>query len=239
MVNNDAVGALAGGTFTTNGMVLIAGTGSIAYSMREDMPRPMRVGGWGYLFGDEGSGFAIGSNALKVIACKHDRGEGERDLLTDHILKKLELTSPEQLITCIYEDHYPRKIIASLAKHVIYLAEQGEAAATKIIQQALASLVGLVITILRSDEKSKQLPLVISGGLFQSIYFKRQFEKNLRREGVTQQIIAPDFPPVVGSYICALLHVGLVITDEMKSDITDSWREVDYHHYGGRANEKY
>ncbi|KAA0548416.1 hypothetical protein FZW96_07530 [Bacillus sp. BGMRC 2118] len=222
-VENDAVGALASGTKAKNGIVLIAGTGSIAYSVRSDIGKTTRVGGWGYLLGDEGSGYSIGNHALKMILRSFDGRDEKKEAITEHILNHLGLERPEQLITFIYEDPYPRKVIASIAKHVIFLAEQNEQHATVIIQHAMDQLIELVSSIVRQDEVHATLPLVISGGLFQSAYFRKVFEQSMRMKGYTLPIIVPKYPPVVGAYMCALLQNDLIITDEIEQNITNSW----------------
>jgi len=223
-VANDAVAALAAGTNTKNGIVLIAGTGSIAYSITNRMAKPSRIGGWGYLIGDEGSGFDIGNRALRMIMRSHDGRDAKREKLTGFILEQIGLESPEQLITFIYEDPYPRKLIASIAKHVVSLAEQGEPNAEAIIQHAIWELFELVAPIIRQE--SCNYPLVLSGGLFHSSFFKKTFEKEMRMKGFTIPIIFPKYPPVVGSYISALIQCGEVITREVEHNINKTWNSA-------------
>jgi N-acetylglucosamine kinase-like BadF-type ATPase len=225
-IGNDAVGSLAAGTRTKNGIVLIAGTGSIAYAVREGLAKPIRVGGWGYLLGDEGSGYDIGSQALKMIMRSYDRRDPVKTELSEYILGQFGLTSAEQLITFIYENPYPRRLIASVAKYVITLAEQGEKNARDIIQNAINSLVELLISIGKDDEESKMSPLVVSGGLFNSAYFKEVFENTIRFTGINSNLIIPKYPPVIGAYICALLQTGEKITDEVEHNIDSSWEKA-------------
>lgn len=226
VIANDAVGALAAGTKSKMGIVVIAGTGSICYSVENDNVKPIRVGGWGYLLGDEGSGYDIGIKALKTIVRVHDGRDQKNDAFTGYIIGKLGLDHAEQLVTYIYENEYPRKLIASVAKHVMSLAEQGEPRAVEIIEQAIDSLVEMVCSMADRDVKNKELSLVISGGLFHSAYFKRAFENKVRLKGFDQEIILPTYPPVVGSYICALLQNGVAITDEVEQNINKSWGKI-------------
>lgn len=225
-VVNDAVGALTAGTRTKTGMVLIAGTGSIAYSVKDGNARPARVGGWGYLLGDEGSGYDIGNQALKMILRSYDGRDDEKEMLTRYILEQVGLESPDQLVTFIYEDPYPRKLIADVAKHVILLAEHGESNAKQVIQHAIDHLVELVKSMVRNNSECNVLPLVIAGGLFSSPYFKEVFERSMRMNGCNQSIIAPQYPPIVGSYMCALLQNGEIITDQVEQNINDSWQRA-------------
>jgi N-acetylglucosamine kinase-like BadF-type ATPase len=226
VVENDAVGALAAGTCSKNGTVVIAGTGSIAYFIRDDLAKPIRVGGWGYLFGDEGSGYDIGSKALRKILRFHDGRETPNEGFTEYILASLGLTNPEQLITFIYENSYPRQVISSIAKHVLEVAEQGNPTAQGLIEDAAEALTQLVFSIYRSDAKSMEYPLVVSGGLFASDFFKKQFEMAMEGRGFEQNIIVPEYPPVIGSYLCALLQDGKALTEEIKQNIHQSWRET-------------
>ncbi|MFO1442358.1 hypothetical protein KDN24_03785 [Bacillus sp. Bva_UNVM-123] len=229
-VANDAVAALAAGTKGQNGIVLIAGTGSIAYSVSDGLSKPIRVGGWGYLIGDEGSGYHIGNEALRMITRSYDGIEDKREAFTKDILEKMGLETAEQLITFIYEDPYPRKLIASIADHVITLAERDEPHAAGIIQSAIEQLVHLVIAIMNKDKESLDYPLVISGGLFQSDYFRMGFEQTLRLKGCSLPIILPKYPPVVGSYMSAIIQSGKTITANMEQNIDHFWRKKNESH---------
>src|SRR5690606_36354101 len=84
VVVNDALVALTAGAGEGAGLVIIAGTGSIAYG-REGEGRAARAGGWGYLLGDEGGGFWIGRAALSAVVRQFD-GRGPATRLTDLIL---------------------------------------------------------------------------------------------------------------------------------------------------------
>jgi N-acetylglucosamine kinase-like BadF-type ATPase len=224
-VENDAVGALAAGTGSKTGTVLIAGTGSIAYSIRGDLAMPIRVGGWGYLFGDEGSGYEIGSKALQKIACFHDGREEEDKAFINHILAQLGLSSPAELITFIYENSYPRQVIALIAKFVLELAQRGNPTAKNLINDAANALTQLVFAIYRNDFKSAEYPLVVSGGLFESDFFKKQFETMMTIAGFEQTIIVAQYPPVIGSYICALLQDSKELTEEIEQNIRTTWEK--------------
>src|SRR5699024_6065353 len=80
-IDHDALAALASGSFGDSGMVLIAGTGSIAYNFSSDFKKISRVGGWGYIFGDEGSGFDIGRKAITSVLKQLD-GRGKETVLS-------------------------------------------------------------------------------------------------------------------------------------------------------------
>lgn len=223
MVMNDCLAPIAAATKNREGLVLIAGTGSIAHYFKKD-GSSIRAGGWGYLLGDEGSGYDIGNHALRRVLKYHDGRSYEGDALCASVLEHFGLKHPMELITHIYEASYPRKIIAGLGRRVIELAMSGNREALDIMTLAIRELESLLSAIHEKDEESRNSPLVISGGLFQSDFFKQAFESTIRRAGVIQTIIHPDYPPVIGAYICALLERIGHIPIKIEKNITKSWQ---------------
>ncbi len=215
-VRNDAYGALASGTFSTEGTVLIAGTGSIAYALDTDGSR--RAGGWGYLFGDEGSGYDIGQHALRTVAMMHDGRTTVDKAFCDELLSYLKLTSVPEMITAIYEDSYARMKIASIAEVVIALAEKQNPTALGLIQHAYRKLSELIDAIeVRSGR------LVICGGLMESSFFRNGFLAEVRESGVSN-VSFPTLSPAVGACICALIVNGEPITEERKANLLSSYQ---------------
>ncbi|QHA93491.1 BadF/BadG/BcrA/BcrD ATPase family protein [Bacillus sp. N1-1] len=214
-VRNDAYGALASGTFSMEGTVLIAGTGSIAYAL--DVSGSRRAGGWGYLFGDEGSGYDIGQHALRTVAMMHDGRAITDEAFCREVLSFLKLRYAPEIITAIYEDSYARMKIASLAEVVIDLAEKQNSTALGLIQHAYRKLSELIDVIeIRSGR------LVVCGGLMQSTFFQDGFVKEVRKSGVSN-VFFPTLSPAVGACICALIVNGEPITEERKSNLMSSY----------------
>src|SRR5918994_1138682 len=100
LVVNDALIALVAGAGDRPGVVVVSGTGSIAYG-RDARGRAARSGGGGYLLGDEGGGFWIGRAALVAVVRQFD-GRGPRTMLTEMVLSEMHLQTPPQLIHAIY-----------------------------------------------------------------------------------------------------------------------------------------
>ncbi|MCA0986925.1 N-acetylglucosamine kinase [Guptibacillus algicola] len=219
-VTNDAYGAIASGTFSLEGTVLIAGTGSIAYSISRNKPS-IRAGGWGYLFGDGGSGYAIGRQALNVLTEMHDNIREKDEAFVRSMLSFLTLKNASEIITSIYEDGYPRLKIASLAKCVIMLGEQHNPIALRILDDACEALLKLV-KVVHDDTKS----IVLCGGLFQSELFRETFERKLEKSFAKLKVIYPELSPAVGACICALLTNSL-ITERMKKNLTSSYNKIE------------
>ena len=98
------------------GVVLVSGTGSIAYGVNRHGVAA-RAGGWGSSLGDEGSGYWIGRRALAAVVRDAD-GRGPRTALTPMVLAHFDLERPEQLVAEIYDNVTGRRAIASLGATV-------------------------------------------------------------------------------------------------------------------------
>ena len=223
LITNDALPALVSGTFSLNGLVVIAGTGSIAYLVQEDGARTTRSGGWGYLFGDDGSGYHIGNEALRYVSKHYDAfgEEAQKEPLTQAVLQHYNLQSPFEIVTAVYGHENPRIAISSLAQPVLELAQQNYAPAIKIIQQAVNGLVELLSTVFRREKEARNLPIVLCGGLFSNKLFYESFKEAMQAFG--NELYIPSFPPVVGSYLNALLSKEIELTPELKKEVIKSW----------------
>ncbi|MCR8632924.1 N-acetylglucosamine kinase [Paenibacillus radicis (ex Xue et al. 2023)] len=218
-VYNDAITALAAGTFGERGMVLISGTGSICCGFDPATDEYIRVGGWGYVFGDEGSGFDLGKRGLQAVMKAYD-GRTAPTLLTDKILARLSLASPDKLITAIYEADNMRAKVASLSPAVFEAAKEGDAAAEFIVSEAVRELAALAAaTHCKLKHGTDKTPLILSGGVFQEPYFLEAFTEWPQIRALSLDIRCLNVPPVIGSYYFAVKQAGLLITPEMINTI--------------------
>ena len=154
----DQVIALNGALEGRPGIALIAGTGSICFG-KNAAGQFARSGGWGHLIGDEGSGYALGRDALTAVARAWD-GWGERTLLSELLASELGLDDQKKIISYTYGGDKSR--IAALSRLVTRLvgtvAKQLELEAPEV-----AMLGGLLEneTMLRAQfqaEMAKQYP---------------------------------------------------------------------------------
>ena len=168
LVVNDALIALVAGAGDRPGVVLVAGTGSIAYGTRAD-GRAARAGGWGYLLGDEGGGFWIGRASLAAVVRQFD-GRGPATQLTELVLQQLKLANPTELIYEIYERDIYRHNIAALAPLVQRAMDDGDAVAADILNRAGAELGSAAASVIaRLDMRGEQFPTVLAGGIFRGL----------------------------------------------------------------------
>jgi N-acetylglucosamine kinase-like BadF-type ATPase len=168
VVVNDALVALVAGAGEQAGVVVVAGTGSIAYG-RDAGGRAARAGGWGYLLGDEGGGFWIGRAALSAVVRQFDQ-RGPATLLTDLVLKQMQLSTPAEVIHAIYDRGLQRHAIAGLAGVVQRATEAGDAVAGEILDRAASELAAAAASVVtRLGMRGDVFPTVLAGGIFMGI----------------------------------------------------------------------
>jgi N-acetylglucosamine kinase-like BadF-type ATPase len=213
-IDNDAITALYSGTWGKPGIVLIAGTGSIAYGVSGKGNR-YRVGGWGYLLGDEGSGFDLGKRAVTAVLRQFD-GRGEETLLTGMVLQHFGVHVPADLISLLYGSANPRKRIAEAGKLLLQAAEQGDPLSLRLLDQAADELIELVLTCEKSMEE--RLPIVLAGGMLSAGRLQRLVAERLQAAG--REAIISALPPVAGALIIALRHAGVSVTDAVRRNMT-------------------
>lgn len=161
-VVEDAEIALRAAVGKGDGAVLVAGTGSIAYAhVGADT---YRVGGYGHLVGDDGSGFAIGRAVLAQMLRWYD-GRAPHSELFDAIGARLQVDNAQQLVNRIYGEAHPVAAIAAVAPLVLERASAGERIATRIVQGAALELVDLVKALVKRAKIAGEIPLVFAGGL--------------------------------------------------------------------------
>lgn len=144
------------------GILLIAGTGSIAFG-RTARGRTARVGGWGSLLGDEGSGYALGLAALRASLRAYD-GRGEPTSLLPTIMRRLLLDSADELIH--WAAAATKAEIAALAPTVIDAAAAGDPVARRCRDLAAHELVEHLRTLASTLAPWSEPPLLaLAGGL--------------------------------------------------------------------------
>ena len=203
---HDAAPLLAAGTPDGTGIAVIAGTGSLAFG-RNSAGQTARAGGWGHLFGDEGSGYAMALAGLTAVAKSLD-GRGESTQLRDGILQELNITDPSDLISTVYPHRDDRTWLASLAKPVLAAAAAGDAVARRIVTQAAEDLAAMVEALARTlDLAAGDFPLALGGGIL--IHFdlvQQLLLKSLVDHGLNPAPVKTVAEPVAGAVLLATLQ---------------------------------
>jgi N-acetylglucosamine kinase-like BadF-type ATPase len=180
---SDVLPILAAGTPNCCGIAVISGTGSIAFGRAAD-GRTKRCGGWGYLLGDEGSGYSVGrgalSHTLRELECETVWSPNS---LTEAVVAKLQVKSVTDLTRAVYTSGDPRSFIASLAPVVVEAAEHGDQKAESILDWAATELAELIArTADLMDGSDAPIPLAIGGGfLVRSHRLREQLLEWLRK----------------------------------------------------------
>ena len=204
LVTHDGAIALAGATAGQPGVIVIAGTGSFAYG-RNAAGREMRAGGWGYVFGDEGSAFDIVRQALRR-ALRHADGGGPPTALTALLLEATQSSDPNHMLHRFYTADWPRARIAQLAPTIDQAAQDNDAAAIEILNAAAHALAGLALGLCaRLFPGHAEVPLAWVGGVFRSQLLLRQFQELCRGRAHCQ---APLHEPAMGALIEAYALAG-------------------------------
>ena len=160
LIVNDALIALEAGAPGAAGLVIIAGTGSIAYG-RDDRGRAARAGGWGYVLGDEGSGYWLGRQALRAVVRAAD-GRGPETRLTERILAHYRVQRPQDLVEHIYVGGTRPAAIAALAREVEAAVADGDSMAEYIIDVGARELAAAAASVARALRLSR-CPVLLSG----------------------------------------------------------------------------
>jgi N-acetylglucosamine kinase-like BadF-type ATPase len=218
--DNDMVAGWAGSLAGADGINVIAGTGSMTYGERAG--RGTRVGGWGELFGDEGSAHWIGIEALRAFSRMSD-GRAPRTALHGRLRAALGVTADLDAVDVVFRVwQRSRGRIAGLAPIVTELAEAGDPAASDIVERAAGELVELVDATRRElgFAAGEQVPVSYSGGLFGSAALRAHFLAGLSRLSPDYSPRAPLFPSHVGAALHAARLAGHPLTAQAIARLT-------------------
>lgn len=175
LVTHDAMIALAGATGGEPGIVVISGTGSIAFGQNA-RGETARAGGWGYVFGDEGGAFDIARQGLRAVL-REQEGWGPRTPLTPAFLEACGAADANEMLHLFYTPEWPRARVATLAKTVNRIAEEGDPIAAGVMNNAAQQL-AMTAGAVRGQLFAEGDAVIVSGvgGVFESSLVAARFE---------------------------------------------------------------
>lgn len=201
--------------------VVISGTGSMALRRNTD-GSVSHAGGWGYILGDEGSGYSIGLSGIKA-AIRAAEGSEDKTLLTEECLSYFATDNIYDLIDLYYDKTVSRKTTAAFAKNVISLAEKGDKTAVAIVRNE-AKLLSRTVSALLIDAV-RTIPIGLWGGIFQhNKYFCDIFSDYLRENDFTNVKLI-NFTPEVGAIFACCKEENIEIVDIIKNNILSSYKD--------------
>jgi N-acetylglucosamine kinase-like BadF-type ATPase len=206
--DNDMVCGWAGSLALADGINVVSGTGSISYGRHGE--RSARVGGWGELFGDEGSGYWVGVRALQTASQMSD-GRLEAGPLLTLLRERLELATDLDLIdVTLNRWRSDRGRVAGLSRLVVEAARLGDAEAGQILVDAAAELARLVESTRARLQFATEdtVKVSYSGGMFTVREVVAGFGQALAGSTVSYALSPPQLPPVVGAALYAASLAG-------------------------------
>ena len=209
LLSHDAFIALSGAHAGQPGIITIAGTGSISFG-RNAAGQVTRVGGWGYVFGDEGGGFDLTRQALRA-ALRMEEGWGPPTALRQALLQAGDARDANELMHKFYTQQYPRPRIAALSPLVDQAANAGDLVAQGILDEAAQLLAGLTsATRGRLFPPGECVRVAYIGGVFKSARLRDRFRTLLERDG-RHTVTPPLYGPTAGALLEAYRLAGLSV----------------------------
>jgi N-acetylglucosamine kinase-like BadF-type ATPase len=204
VVVNDALIALVAGAKDAPGIVIIAGTGSIAYG-RSQNGDAARAGGCGHMLGDEGSGYWIGREALGAVMRAAD-GRGPATALSADVLAHFSISDLSQLPRIVYDDEQPRTSVAALGPLVQHASMRGDAVASRILERAADELVLAATSVAtRLAMRGDAFTVFLAGGVFRVVpWLADELPRRLVEVAPRCQVQRLEEEPAVGAVWLAL-----------------------------------
>ncbi|MBE9096305.1 N-acetylglucosamine kinase [Tychonema sp. LEGE 07203] len=204
VICSDCAIALVGGTGQEVGIAVIAGTGSIVFGQNRQ-GQTKRVGGWGYILGDEGSGYDIAVGGLQA-ALKFYDGRQESTALAERFQTHLGLNNLEELVEVVYRRGWGVPEIAALAPIVDRAAAEGDRVAEGIIDSAVAKLTFSTKTAISAlFSPTEEFEIVTIGGVWGGeANCRGRFETAISAIAPNAKVISPRYEPAFGAALLAL-----------------------------------
>ncbi|NLC44895.1 MAG: hypothetical protein GX783_11540 [Clostridiales bacterium] len=213
VMHSDVYMALMGMTLGKPGIMIVSGTGSIGIAI-DQQDKTHVVGGWGYLLGDEGSGYDI---ALKGIdaALKSYEGLGETTILEERVLSFFEVDDHRELIDVFYNPLISTSKLASFGKEVIELAQLGDEVAISIVNNAIKSLVKYTYNLI-DKVGCKDCIIGMYGSVLQkNPYISNSFKEQVHAIYPYTKIGFPELEPEAGAALYAMKKRGYPLNKEI------------------------
>lgn len=216
---HDAVTALAGASLAQPGIVVIAGTGAVAYGSLED-GRQARAGGWGYLMGDEGSAYDLGIQALRAACRASDRRAAPTTLL-ESVPAAFGMADLAEVHRAVYAHKLERADIARLAQTVARDAAAGDSTARALLERAGVDLAEAAVAVLdQLGQREAGMPIYPTGGVFQAgALILEPFRAGIAAASASSAVREPAFGPAAGALLLALRAAGVPLTDTIVEQV--------------------
>lgn len=202
--------------------LVISGIDSMV-AARNSKGKITRAGGWGYLLGNEGSGYSIALDAIKY-AIRAFEGSEQPTKILDDMIEYFNLYSPQDFRDKFFDPVTERSKISAFASRVFSCASAGDKAATDIISKHARLLAGTTKSLI------KELPADTVIGMWGGVFinnrrFRNEFSASMIEQSADYHIELLNYPAECGALFAAYQMDGIEITDELMKNI-DLYRGV-------------
>lgn len=166
IVVNDVVGAWAAATGGRPGVGAISGTGSNVFGVGRS-GQAWRVGGWGHLLGDQGSGYWLGNESIRAALADRD-GSGPPTALSAAVMEHFDVPSVEALAALVYARPLTKGEIAAFAVVACELAQRGDEVARHLYRRGAAELAAQIIVVIEHTGLRDEFPVGLIGSVFRA-----------------------------------------------------------------------
>ncbi len=229
ILTSDAEIALTSGSLSDQGILIIAGTGSMVYGKTEG-GLTARAGGYGPLLSDEGSGYRIGLEAMRATV-KDEEGIGLPTALTQKLYSVLNFRGLDDLVQWSVSGNAGKEKIASLAPLVIRTAEEEDPVAEEILYQQADQLALYVEAVYKKLEMPERVDVILAGGILDQASFYWQI---IRRKIIYlipgAHVMAPKLEPVLGAILFGMSHARIKIDSDIINSLRRSHAEYKQKH---------
>lgn len=199
VITTDASLVLEEGLMEGWGIAVISGTGSMVLG-KNQQGESFRSGGWGNILGDEGSAYALGMGALKLVTQIAD-GRKKTSLLNEKILANLQITHAQEIVAMFSGKKLEKARIAGLAIEVLHAQEHGDQNAAGLINEQAGLLSACVVAVYNQMKiKDEMVPLTLAGSLLcKSDEYRRIFFEHLSNANIKVGMLTLVHEPALGA----------------------------------------
>lgn len=218
-VKPDPLNILYSGLYGSAGIVQICGTGSITYGVNEKGEYG-RIGGWGHMLGDRGSGYEIGRRGL-LASLENEDSLGFPTAITEYIYNEFRKQDGRDVLQKIYTSTAPKELISPLSKIVMRAAEEGDKIALRILYEEALMVCSYIFRLEKELFSFKKQPVVLAGGVLSTNNaFQLMVKNELDKQGIST--LTPEYTPVEGALIGAVRKENDIIKENILAAIGGS-----------------
>ncbi len=220
IVGHDAPTALFGATAGKPGVVVIAGTGSVVFGMNEKN-ETARVGGLGYLFSDEGSGFWLAAQMIR-LAVKEQDDLIEKNGILKMVLEFFGRSEIREITDDFYNQKISRDFVARLAKQAHEEALNGNEMIRRQIAFGAEVLAESAASVARQLNFESNFSVAGIGGMFRAALVNEFFKESLAEKAPLARFVKPRFGPAIGALLLSYRQAEIKITEDLLRNLENS-----------------